>query len=176
VEGGRAPSWDAPMKRRTAIVGGKQVELSWTETETTIEANVGGRTYSIEKRRLGPGLVWFGAGGASVEVAVTPTETGYDVTMRGNRITVEFVDAGRKGRRQGIASVGVATVRAPMPGKIVRILRQQGEMVEAHQGLVVMEAMKMQNEIRSPKQGRVGLLNVVEGDAVKLGDLIAQVE
>jgi acetyl/propionyl-CoA carboxylase alpha subunit len=164
------------MKHRTAIVAGKQVELSWTETETIVEATVGGRTYKIEKRRLGPELLWFGADGTSVEVAVTPTETGYDVSIRGNRITVEFVDARRKGRRQGIASDGVAAVRAPMPGKIVRILRQQGEEVEAHQGIVVMEAMKMQNEIRSPKRGKVAQLNVAEGDAVKLGELIAQVE
>jgi biotin carboxyl carrier protein len=63
-----------------------------------------------------------------------------------------------------------------MPGKIVRILRRQGDEVEANQGLVVMEAMKMQNEIRSPKRGKVAQLNIAEGDAVKLGDLIAQVE
>jgi biotin carboxyl carrier protein len=48
--------------------------------------------------------------------------------------------------------------------------------VEAHQGIVVMEAMKMQNEIRTPKRGRIAKLSVAEGDAVNLGDLIAQVE
>ena len=53
---------------------------------------------------------------------------------------------------------------------------RKDDRVEAHQGIVVMEAMKMQNEIRSPKAGRVVQLNVREGDAVKLGDLIAQVE
>jgi len=63
-----------------------------------------------------------------------------------------------------------------MPGKIVRILRAQGDEVEPNQGIVVMEAMKMQNEIRSPKRGKVAQLSVKEGDAVKLGDPIAQVE
>ena len=63
-----------------------------------------------------------------------------------------------------------------MPGKIVRILCAADDRVEARQGIVVMEAMKMQNEIRSPKAGRVVQLNVREGDTVKLGDLIAQVE
>ena len=164
------------MKHRTAIIAGKQVKLSWTETESTVEATVGDRRYKIEKRRLGSESLWFGADGISVEVAVTPTETGYNVSIGGKRILVEFVDSSHKGRRQGPASDGVATVRAPMPGKIVRILRQQGEEVEAHQAIVVMEAMKMQNEIRSPKRGKVVQLNVAEGDAVKLGEEIAQVE
>jgi biotin carboxyl carrier protein len=164
------------MKHRTAIIAGKQVDLSWTETDSAVEATVDGRNYKIEKRRLGSGLLWFGADGLSVEIAVTPTETGYDVSLRGNRIQVEFVDSSRKVRRQGAASAGVVAVRAPMPGKIVRILRRQGDEVEANQGIVVMEAMKMQNEIRSPKRGKVAQLNIAEGDAVKLGDLIAQVE
>lgn len=164
------------MKHRTAIIAGKQVDLSWTETESTVEAKVGDRAYKIEKRRLGPESLWFGAEGTSVEISVMPTETGYDVSIGGKRILVEFVDSSRKVRRQGPAADGVAKVRAPMPGKIVRILRRQGDDVEAHQGIVVMEAMKMQNEIRSPKRGKVAQLNVDEGDAVKLGDLIAQVE
>jgi len=164
------------MKHRTAIIAGKQVDLSWTETESAIEATVGGRMYRIEKRRLGSESLWFGVSGVSMEVAVTPTETGYDVSIRGNQIPVEFVDSSRKARRQGPSASGVAVVRAPMPGKIVRILRRQGDDIEAHEGIVVMEAMKMQNEIRTPKRGKVLQLSVAEGDAVKLGDLIARVE
>jgi len=164
------------MKHRTAIIAGKQIDLSWTETESTIEATVGGRMYGIEKRRLGSESLWFGVSGVSMEVAVTPTETGYDVSIRGNQIPVEFVDSSRKARRQGPSASGVAVVRAPMPGKIVRILRRQGDDIEAHEGIVVMEAMKMQNEIRTPKRGKVLQLSVAEGDAVKLGDLIARVE
>jgi biotin carboxyl carrier protein len=164
------------MKHRTAIIAGKQIDLSWTETESTIEATVGGRMYRIEKRRLGSESLWFGVSGVSMEVAVTPTETGYDVSIRGNQIPVEFVDSSRKARRQGPSASGVAVVRAPMPGKIVRILRRQGDDIEAHEGIVVMEAMKMQNEIRTPKRGKVLQLSVAEGDAVKLGDLIARVE
>ena len=164
------------MKHRSAIIAGKQVDLSWAETESTVEATVGDRVYKIEKRRLGSGSLWFGADGISVEIAVVPTETGYEVSIGGNRILVEFVDSSRKVRRKGPDAAGVAIVRAPMPGKIVRVLRHQGDEVDAHQGIVVMEAMKMQNEIRSPKRGKVAQLNVDEGDEVQLGDLIARVE
>ena len=63
-----------------------------------------------------------------------------------------------------------------MPGKIVRVLSSESDQVKAKQGIAVIEAMKMQNEIRSPKDGRIVELAVSEGDAVGLGDLIARVE
>lgn len=163
------------MKRRTAIVSGERVEVSWSETEDAVEAIVDGRAYKMQKRRVGPGELWLNVGGLSVEVAVTPTDVGYDVSVNGRPIPVEFVDSVRKGRRQGAATDGVATVRAPMPGKIVRVLLEPGAEVAIHQGIVVMEAMKMQNEIRSPRQGKIVRLDVGEGDAVKLGDLIAEI-
>jgi biotin carboxyl carrier protein len=62
-----------------------------------------------------------------------------------------------------------------MPGKIVRVLRSQGDEVEPRQGIIVMEAMKMQNEIRSPKRGKILELKVAAGDAVNMGDVIARV-
>jgi biotin carboxyl carrier protein len=164
------------MKQRTAIVGGERFDVVWTETESAVEATVNGRSYRIEKHRLHGNAIWLGWNGASVEAIVTQRETGYEVSILGTRIAVEFEDSRRKARRHGGTAAGVASVRAPMPGKIVRVLRAQGDEVESHQGIVVMEAMKMQNEIRSPKQGKIVQLSVAEGDAVKLGDLIAQVE
>jgi biotin carboxyl carrier protein len=62
-----------------------------------------------------------------------------------------------------------------MPGKVVRLLAQQGEAVQAGKGLVVVEAMKMQNEIRSPKSGTVERLLVQEGQAVIAGEVLAVV-
>jgi biotin carboxyl carrier protein len=164
------------MKQRTAIIGGERFDVAWTETESSVEATVNGRSYRLEKHRLHGNAVWLGWNGASVEAVVTQRETGYEVFIRGKRIFVEFEDSRRKATRHGRTADGVASIRAPMPGKIVRVLRGQSAEVEANQGIVVMEAMKMQNEIRSPKRGRIVQLNVAEGDAVKLGDLIAQVE
>jgi len=60
-----------------------------------------------------------------------------------------------------------------MPGKIVRMLVKTGETIEAKQGLMVVEAMKMQNEIRSPKRGTVERLMVIEGQAVNAGEILA---
>ena len=163
------------MKQRPAIVGDLRFDVTWTETDKAVEATVNGRSYRLEKHRLHGNAVWLGWNGASVEAVVTPREAGYEVSIRGNRIVVEFEDSRRKARLHRGTADGLASVRAPMPGKIVRVLRGQGDAVETHQGIVVMEAMKMQNEIRSPKQGKIVQLSVAEGDAVKLGDLIAQV-
>lgn len=71
---------------------------------------------------------------------------------------------------------GPAKILAPMPGKIVRVIAVEGDVVEAGQGLVVVEAMKMQNEIKAPKSGKVTNIAVKEASAVNAGDLLCIVE
>ena len=63
-----------------------------------------------------------------------------------------------------------------MPGKVIRTLVSQGDMVEAGQGIAVVEAMKMQNEMKSPKAGRVVELKAAAGDTVSAGSVLAVVE
>jgi len=82
-----------------------------------------------------------------------------------------------RGRRHGVLEAeGRQQILAPMPGKVVRLLVKVGDKVEAGQGLLVVEAMKMQNEIRSPKSGVVERLQAKEGQAVNAGDVLAWVE
>jgi biotin carboxyl carrier protein len=82
-----------------------------------------------------------------------------------------------RGRRHGaLEAQGRQQIAAPMPGKVVRLLVTQGDTVEAGQGLLVVEAMKMQNEIRSPKSGKIEKLCASEGQAVNAGDVLLWVE
>jgi biotin carboxyl carrier protein len=165
------------MRERTAVIAGERLIVKWTQSDTTVKATVNGRPYELTVRRVGAGGYWFGWQGNSSEAVVTESAQGYDVTVDGHRVHVEFFDSGRDLRRRGAtAHSGIAEIRAPMPGKIVRVLAAAEEEVQERQGIVVMEAMKMQNEIRSPKGGRIVELRVAEGDAVGLGDLIARVE
>jgi biotin carboxyl carrier protein len=74
------------------------------------------------------------------------------------------------------AEAGPQKIKAAMPGKIVRVLVSEKEEVKAGQGVIVMEAMKMQNEMKSPKNGRVQKILAAEGSAVNAGDILAIIE
>lgn len=81
-----------------------------------------------------------------------------------------------RSRHQGLLQAeGRQQVVAPMPGKVVRVLVNAGERVQAGQGLIVVEAMKMQNEIRSPKTGTVERLSAKEGQPVNAGEILCVV-
>jgi len=113
--------------------------------------------------------------GQSYEVRVTPSPDGALKLQTGlQEFTAEVVDPRAwRGRRQGAFEVeGRQHIVAPMPGKVVRVLVQAGDTVEAGQGILVVEAMKMQNEIRSPKRGTIERLNVKEGQPVNAGEVL----
>lgn len=81
-----------------------------------------------------------------------------------------------RGRARGNQNEGPRKITAPMPGKVVRILAEEGEVVEIGHGIAVVEAMKMQNEIKSPKKGKVSKILIAAGAAVNAGDVLAIVE
>jgi biotin carboxyl carrier protein len=99
------------------------------------------------------------------------------VTIAGERYRVERIDP-RKYVRRGSGSLGHGrdSVKAPMPGKIVRVLVRMGDEVQAGQGIAVIEAMKMQNELRTSHAGRVVKVEVKENDAVVAGAVVAVIE
>ena len=114
--------------------------------------------------------------GKSYELRVTSNPSGTITLQTGrNEFTAEVLDPRAwRGRRHGaLEAEGRQQILAPMPGKIVRVLVQAGEKVQAGQGLLVVEAMKMQNEIRSPKSGSVERLLVKEGQPVNAGETLA---
>lgn len=79
-------------------------------------------------------------------------------------------------RRRHAGTDGPVTLKASMPGRVVRVLVEHGAHVVAHQGILVIEAMKMQNELKSPKKGVIQKLAVKDGDNVNPGDVLAIVE
>jgi len=81
-----------------------------------------------------------------------------------------------RGRAGTQGTAGAKPVLAPMPGKIVKVLVKPGDAVAARQGLVVVEAMKMENELRAPKDGRVAEVLVAEGMSVEAGRVLIVVE
>jgi biotin carboxyl carrier protein len=117
--------------------------------------------------------------GQSHEIRVSPAPDGKLKLQTGtHEFTAEVIDhRAWSGRRHGhVEAEGRQPIVAPMPGKVVRLLVKAGEHVETGQGLFVVEAMKMQNEIRSPKSGTVERVLAKEGQAVNAGEVLAWVE
>jgi len=116
--------------------------------------------------------------GRSFEITVTPSPDGtLNLQTGGQDFTAEVIDprawTGR--RHANVEAEGRQQVVAPMPGKVVRLLVKEGDYVEAGQGLLVVEAMKMQNEIRSPKSGTVERILAKEGQPVNAGEVLCVV-
>ena len=97
--------------------------------------------------------------------------------MNGRTLVVEAFDP-RELRARKIAGAGKGRldIAAPMPGKVVRLLVSPGDSVEAGQGLVVVEAMKMQNEMKSPRSGRVAEIKTKVDATVKAGEVLLVIE
>jgi len=162
----------------TALVDGNRLDIEFErKSDGTIQARVGDRTYSLESSVVGSGLYWFNSNNRSIEVAVTSSPDGYIASVGNHRIAVEILDARTALRKAGQAAhAGAIELKAPMPGKIVKVLAAEGAEIKVNQGVLVMEAMKMQNEIKSPKAGVVKKISVTEGTAVNAGQVLATVE
>ncbi len=137
------------------------------------------RAVDADALEIAPGIFSILLNGKSYEVRVTPTPAGALTLQTAHQeFAAEVVDPRAwRGRRHGaLEAEGRQQILAPMPGKIIRVLIQTGEKVEAGQGLLVVEAMKMQNEIRSPKSGTVERLLVKEGQPVNAGEVLAWID
>jgi biotin carboxyl carrier protein len=140
--------------------------------------SLGGQVLDADVVEVAPHTLSVLLGGRSHEIRLFPAADGTLEIQNGiQHFTAEVVDPRAwRGRRHGGAEAeGRQQVAAPMPGKIVRVLVKAGDKVEAGQGLVVVEAMKMQNEIRSPKSGTVERVLGSEGQAVNAGEVLVWV-
>ena len=163
-------------------------------------AKLGARSYTVEIEEVGRSLYRIAVDGneflvdgkktgltnyslivdnRSFEVDVDITEDEYRVLVDGRSYHVELVDERRVrlgGAQPGIQLEGRQQVSVPMPGKVIAVLVGEGDRVEKGQGLVIVEAMKMENEVRSPIAGEVKQIRVKAGDALEAGALLMVVE
>ena len=124
-----------------------------------------------------PGVYSILIHGASYEVRVIETAQGLRAEASGRRFKAAVLDP-RDGARSSRASIGSGrqSIAAPMPGKVIRVLVQAGDTVEAGQGLIVVEAMKMQNEMKATRPGRVIEIRARAGATVGAGDTLLVLE
>jgi biotin carboxyl carrier protein len=128
---------------------------------------------------IAPGIFSILLNGESHEIRIAPNPDGSLTIQDGpNEFKAEVADPRAwRGRKHGAAEAeGRQKIVAPMPGKVIRLLVKPGDKVEAGQGLLVVEAMKMQNEVKSPKTGTVEKLSAREGQPVNAGDILAWID
>ena len=137
----------------------------------------GDRMEACAPEPVSPDLYSFLVDGASHTVlAGRAGPGGWDLQLRGRRYRVDVVDERTKAMRDmspaGSTVSGSAAVRAPMPGLVVKVEVEEGELVEAGGGLLVVEAMKMENSLTAPVGGRVGVIHVVAGQTVEKDEVL----
>ena len=100
-----------------------------------------------------------------------------EISVNGRVFRVDVFDPRElRGRRSAADSSGPQAVAAPMPGRVIRVLVTPGQEVAADEGLIVVEAMKMQNEMKAPRAGRVAAVKTVAGATVSAGDVLLVIE
>lgn len=160
-----------------ATVGDHSVRVEVRERESRLEVVLDGRPLEVDVTEAGRGFLSLLIDGNSYEVGLTKQARGYAVVLPDDVLTVELaVGARGAGAPRPKAGIGPFRVTAPMPGKIVRVLVEAGQDVTSGQGLVVMEAMKMENELKASRAGRVKDIAVREGQAVETGALLATLD
>ncbi len=144
---------------------------------------VDGRAIEIDSDRLAsvipvePGVYSVLLDGASYEVRLIETSRGLSAEVDGRRFAVEVSDPRDTSRSsRALLGFGRQNVAAPMPGKVVRVLVNVGDSVDVGQGLVVVEAMKMQNEMKAARPGRVTEVRARAGETVGAGDTLVILE
>ena len=176
----RTPRMRPSTKKFDVVVDGQAGTLALGEgafeyrregTETGQEQTIE-RSFSITP--AGPGIFSVLMDGRSY--SVEPSGNG-SVRVNGRIFPVEIFDPRAMRARRGPGlNDGPQTITAPMPGKVVRVLVEAGAQVECGQGLIVVEAMKMQNEVKSPKAGRVASVKAAAGATVAAGEALLIVE
>lgn len=141
-------------------------------------ATINGCPVQFELSEPEPGVYTLLLGNRVVEVRIVgnPTQAAVEAILGGQKIPIRVIDPNRR-RRPGMLTVtGKIELSATMPGRVVRWLCQPGDTLSEGQGVVVLEAMKMQNEVRSPKAGTVTELRVKPGQTVEAGAVLAVIE
>jgi biotin carboxyl carrier protein len=153
----------------------KMIQLD--QSDDYVVANLEGRDYRMRLARPEDGVYLLFVGERVYEARVCSTgRSSFSVKLGSRVFSAQLID--RKHRRGGAdgSQTGQQHLVAPMPGKVIRVLLSRGDEVTGGQGVVVVEAMKMQNEVKSPKKGRLVDIRVKEGDTVTANQILAIVE
>jgi len=174
LEARRAPG--VAVVKFTAMTGDTAHEIVVTRQDAAYVVTLDGVEHVVDARKLEADFYSILYEGKSYEVSIESAGGSYVVRHGAHEQVVELADASLRGRNDLHRRTGIHHVDSVMPGKVVRVLVAAGDEVQAGQGLVVVEAMKMENEIGSPRAGRVKSVEVTPGQNVETGARLVVLE
>src|ERR1700680_905807 len=155
-------------------IDGKNYRLELNRQEGGWACRLEGREVEVDAVLARPDVLSLRIGNQAYEVKCERVGGELHLWVGSARFAAEVRDPrSLRGRVRAVDDHGPRKLTAPMPGKIIRVLVSPGDEVEAGAGVLVVEAMKMQNEIKSPKKGKIQKILVSEGAAVNAGDVLA---
>lgn len=159
-------------------IDGRDYRVELTRDQGRWRARVNGEEVELDAVQPEPEVLSLVVGGRALEIRRQRSDAGTYIVFEGAAHAAEVRDPrSLRARRSASDSAGgPRKITAPMPGKVLRVLAPAGAEVAAGQGVVVIEAMKMQNELKAPKAGKVIQVLAAEGAAVNGGDVLAIVE
>jgi biotin carboxyl carrier protein len=158
-------------------INGKNYRLDLTHVEGRWSCRLDGRDVEVDAILARPDVLSLRIGNKAYEIKSEYVANELHVWVGSTCFAVEVRDPrSLRGRARAADAQGPKKILASMPGKVVRLLAREGDEVQPGTGIAVVEAMKMQNEIKSPKKGTVQKILVTEGAAVNAGDVLAIVE
>jgi biotin carboxyl carrier protein len=158
-------------------IDGKTHRLELNRADGRWSCRLDGREVEVDAVLARPNVLSLRIGNQAYEVKCERVGAETHVWVGSARFSAEVRDPrSLRGRPSTVDDRGPRKLTAPMPGKVVRVLVAQGAQVENGTGVMVVEAMKMQNEIKSPRKGTIQKILVSEGAAVNAGDVLAIVE
>jgi biotin carboxyl carrier protein len=158
-------------------IDGKNYRLELNRDGDRWSCRVDGRAFEVDAVLVRPDVLSLRIGDLVHEVKYERVANETYLWVGSERFAAEVRDPrSLRGRARAVDDQGPKKLTAPMPGKVVRVLVNPGDEVEAGAGVLVVEAMKMQNEIKSPKKGTIQKVLVNAGAAVNAGDVLAIVE
>lgn len=161
--------------RYSVSIAGSTFEVDLSGSRGSWQCAVDGRKVLLDVVEIKPGSLSLLLDGKSY-AARREAEGIVFVNNRPYEASVEDPRSWKGRQRSDSGHAGPQKLKSSMPGKVVRILAREGERVQAGQGIVVLEAMKMQNEIKAPKAGTLQKLHAREGANVNPGETLAIIE
>lgn len=159
----------------------KEIEVKLEKTDSKVIAWLDGREYELEASEPESSIYLLKHENRIFEIFVSPIEgelENLSTKLDGDEFEIKLVDPKRlrgTGAQAGSAD-GILELRTAMPGKVVKVLVEEGTQVEQGVGVVIVEAMKMQNEMKTTKDGVVKEIRFGEGETVNAGDVLAVIE